>query len=82
MTGRDCESGRCDGCSADFVCHCMKVTAEALVEVIVSLEVRTLRELRQHTGAGDGCMACRKRLQHYIDEYSPASRAIPLAMAG
>lgn len=50
----------------------MKVTEDALVEVIVSLGIRNLKDLRQETGAGGGCMACRIRLQRYIDEYSPA----------
>jgi bacterioferritin-associated ferredoxin len=62
----------------------MKVTEEALIEVIVSLNIRTYAQLRQHTGAGDGCMACRRRLVGYIEEYatSAADRRIPLAAAG
>jgi hypothetical protein len=35
------------------------------------------------TGAGDGCMACRQRLQRYLDEYAVEIRSarIPLAAA-
>jgi bacterioferritin-associated ferredoxin len=62
----------------------MEVTEEALIEVILSLNIRTYSQLRQHTGAGDGCMACRRRLQGYIDQYASAGveRRIPLAAAG
>ena len=63
----------------------MKVTEEALVEIIVTLEIRTVNQIRKLTGAGDGCMACRWRLQRYVDEYSTSAQsaaAIPLAMAG
>jgi bacterioferritin-associated ferredoxin len=61
----------------------MKVTPHALIEVIVTREISTLSELRQVTGAGDGCMACRQRLQRYLDEYSVeiCSARIPLAAA-
>lgn len=50
----------------------MKLTEAALVDAIVSRGLADLQELRQETGAGDGCMACRRRLQHYLDEYAAA----------
>jgi hypothetical protein len=62
----------------------MRVTEESLIEMIVSLNIRSYSHLRQHTEAGAGCMACRRRLESYIDEYSSvgADRRIPLAAAG
>ena len=54
----------------NFVCSCLQVTEEDVIHAIVSHGLRDLREVRQHTGAGDGCMACRRRLQHYLEEYA------------
>lgn len=65
-----CNFERCSQCIGQFVCTCMKLTEAALIDVIVSRGIGDLRELRQETGAGDGCMACRRRLQHYLSEYA------------
>ena len=75
---------RCGDCpgSGLYVCHCMKLTAEALIETIETYEICSLRELRLRCGAGDGCMACRQRLQRYIEEYAPPTvPARPAAIA-
>ena len=53
----------------------MELTEAALVEVIVSQGISDLKELRRETGAGDGCMACRRRLQHYLDEHAVPQRS-------
>ena len=56
-----------DDCRDPIVCRCLGVTESELQAALVSLDIRTLRELRQHTGAGDGCTCChdeiRKQLQ-------------------
>jgi bacterioferritin-associated ferredoxin len=62
-----------DTCSADcslrFVCRCLRVTEEALAEAFASQDVRTLKDIRRHTGAGDGCMACHRRLTSYLERH-------------
>jgi len=61
----------------------MQVTEADLVALIVNRGISDLRELRHHTGAGDGCMACRRRLQSYLDTHAgaPVMRERVTAMA-
>jgi bacterioferritin-associated ferredoxin len=56
-----------------IVCRCLRVTECALRDVLQALPIRTLRELRQHTGAGDGCTCCHARLQALLEERNYAS---------
>jgi NAD(P)H-nitrite reductase large subunit len=51
------------------VCRCLQVTESALVEALTTLQLRTLKDVRRHTGAGDGCTACHKRLCRYLELY-------------
>jgi len=48
----------------------LQVTEEEVVVAITTLEVRTLHELRQTTGAGDGCTACHRKLKALINEHA------------
>jgi bacterioferritin-associated ferredoxin len=57
----------CTACPDKIVCHCLQVTEADLVQVITTLEVRTVREVRHHTGAGAGCMCCHARIRAYIE---------------
>ena len=62
----------CDGLSTlnpldAYVCTCLKLTQVDLVKAIQCLDIRTLKDLRSHTGAGEGCMACHRRLRCYLD---------------
>lgn len=49
-----------------YVCLCMRVTHADLLEAIACRNARTLTDLRRDTGAGDGCMACHRRLRCYL----------------
>lgn len=71
---------RCGTCPGRVVCRCLQVTEEALVEALTTLEIRTLRDVRKQTGAGEGCTACHRRLVQYIERYS-ASSALPICSA-
>jgi bacterioferritin-associated ferredoxin len=66
----NCYLGNCGDCRGNFVCHCLKVTEEALLEVLRSGSIRSVRELREQTGAGDGCTACHARLRTYIERHA------------
>lgn len=55
-------------CPQRFVCRCLKVTEEALLEAVRGLDIKTLKEMRVHTGAGDGCTVCHKVLRTYLEE--------------
>jgi NifU-like protein len=69
--GGDCTE--CPHNNGSVVCHCLGITEETLVSALVTLELRTVREVRQYTGAGAGCTACHRKIQNYIDAYSPSS---------
>lgn len=66
-----CTPDDCRSCDAQFVCRCLQVTQEHLVVTITTLGLRTLREVRQKTGAGDGCTACHRKLKSLLQEHAP-----------
>lgn len=55
------------------VCHCLQVSEDQLLEALANCEIRTLGDLRRHTGAGDGCTACHRRLKDYLESQNYAS---------
>jgi bacterioferritin-associated ferredoxin len=73
---------KCDGMSssaktgAGYVCACLKVTHADLLAVVARHEVRTLKDLCRYTGAGDGCMACHRRLRGYLDVAADGNQPI------
>ncbi len=77
-------SSRSDTCRADcslrYVCRCLQVTEDILATAFASGDIRTLRDIRRHTGAGDGCMACHRRLASYLERY-PAPEMLTAAVA-
>jgi len=72
--GRAMDSHDTKSCSADcglhLICRCLRVTERVLVEAFTAGDIRTLKDIRRHTGAGDGCMACHRRLKSYLDRYT------------
>jgi NifU-like protein len=72
--------GDCGTCLAvhgpEVVCHCLGITEDELVAVVTTHDLRTLREVRRHTGAGTGCNACHRRIQLYVETYSSSSAEI------
>lgn len=66
--GADC--GGCQMLGGPMVCHCLRVTETDLVTAITTLEIRTVSDVRRLTGAGDGCTACHRKIQSYIDTHS------------
>lgn len=74
-----CQPDRCAGCSGRFICGCLRITEEELLAALRRFELKTLKEVRQHTGAGEGCTACHKRLQKYLERQAEAhSSASPI----
>jgi NAD(P)H-nitrite reductase large subunit len=76
---RDC--GPCTDAER-LVCRCLRVAEETVTQAITTLGLRTVREVRQHTGAGDGCTACHGRLTGLLEAraYS-CSSALPICSA-
>lgn len=50
----------------DYVCHCLRVSACALRQLAANGEVRSLDDVKRHTGAGDGCTGCHRRIQEFL----------------
>ena len=62
-----------------FVCHCLQVSEERLIEALATCPIRTLSDIRQHTGAGDGCTACHRRLKELLETQNYSS--VPICSA-
>lgn len=65
-----CSQDECQGCPARVVCRCLKVTEEKIVETLTQLEIRTLKDLRRATGAGEGCTCCHDELKEYLERHA------------
>ncbi len=65
-------------CHGDkIVCRCLRVTETQVVRMITHLELRTIREVKQITGAGDGCTCCHPQLAEYLEKHGcPAELAV------
>lgn len=61
-------------CPLRYVCRCLRVTEDVIVRALETEDIRTLKDMRRYTGAGDGCMGCHKRLAAYLER-------APLAVA-
>lgn len=73
-------AGPCAGCPDRIVCRCLKVTEAVIVEAVQTLGLRTVKDVRAATGAGDGCTCCHSQIRELIEVYTPA--ALPMAAAG
>lgn len=73
-------AGPCGGCEDRIVCRCLKVTEGRIVEAVTTLGLRTVKEVRNVTGAGDGCTCCHKQIRALIEAH--AAVEAPLAAAG
>jgi bacterioferritin-associated ferredoxin len=45
----------------------LQVTEAAVIDAITTLELRTLREVRRHTGAGEGCTCCHEQIRRFLE---------------
>jgi len=60
---------RCQTCPDRVVCRCLQVTESQIVETIETLTIRSVKDLRRETGAGDGCTCCHQHLKDLIERY-------------
>ena len=72
--GADC--GGCQMNGGPMVCECLRITEEQLVAAVTTHELRTILDVRRMTGAGEGCNACHRKIQLYLDSYSSSSLEI------
>ena len=66
----------CEDCPDKIVCRCLQVTEAQVVRMIERLELRTVHDLRQYTGAGDGCTCCHAKLKEYLAHHACAEEAV------
>jgi bacterioferritin-associated ferredoxin len=59
-------------CHELFVCPCLRVTENAVIRALTSLPISNLKDLREMTGAGEGCTCCHERLKKLVDRYACA----------
>ena len=50
-----------------YVCACLQITEQQLLDTLSNQPVCSLRDLRRTTGAGDGCTACHDVLSRYLN---------------
>lgn len=60
----------CDGDS--IICRCFQVTKQEVHEAVASGNARTISQLRCHTGAATGCMACLCKIKQLLAERAAA----------
>ncbi len=65
----------CSGCPNRVVCRCLQVTEATIVEAIDRLELRTVKDIQRHTGAGTGCTCCHGELRELLEQHCPARAA-------
>jgi bacterioferritin-associated ferredoxin len=65
-----CPSRVTDDCPARVVCRCLQVTEAELLTAVNALGLRSLNDVRTHTGAGDGCTCCHKLLCQYLEQHA------------
>ena len=74
----------CDTCPGQVLCHCLQITEEAVTEAVSLFGLTTVKEIRERTGAGDGCTACHRRLRLVLKQaaaqeaQSPSSSPSPI----
>ena len=49
-----------------YVCACLRITEQQLLDTLTREPVCSLRDLRRTLGAGDGCTACHDVLRQYL----------------
>ena len=64
-----------------LVCHCFQVTEAELVTALTGLDLRTVKEIRQQIGAGDGCTACHGALRKCLERHRRPAVSPDLAVA-
>ena len=60
-------AGPCAGCPDRVLCRCLRVTEGEVVDAILELGLRTVREIRTATGAGDGCNCCHQQIRELLE---------------
>jgi NifU-like protein len=68
----------CTGCPGRVICPCLGVTEETVLGAVTALGLRSVKEVRAATGAGDGCTACHRRLRLLIERQAEVVAPAPV----
>jgi NifU-like protein len=68
-----CSANSCEGCPIRLACRCLQITEDVVIQAVRTKGLRSVKDIRSHTGAGDGCTCCHKRLESFIEQYAVAS---------
>lgn len=68
----------CQTCPTRVVCRCLQVTEDIILDALRRHGVTSLKELRQLTGAGEGCTCCHPDLRRLMEEVSQPSSSLPI----
>ena len=60
------------GCPLRVVCRCLQVTESEVVEAVTAHDLRSVKDICHHTGAGDGCTACHAHLRAILEHVTLA----------
>jgi bacterioferritin-associated ferredoxin len=63
---------RVSDCGTDpgrMICYCLQVSEAVILDALHRFELRTVKEVRQHTGAGDGCTACHGDIRRLLEQH-------------
>ncbi len=60
-------------CPDRIVCRCLGVTEETIISAVITLGLRTIKDVRQATEAGDGCCCCHREISSYLAVYASSS---------
>ncbi len=66
----------CESCPDKIVCRCLQVTETQVIRMIERLELRTVRDVRQYTGAGEGCTCCHAQIECYLEKHACIEAAV------
>jgi bacterioferritin-associated ferredoxin len=50
-----------------------------LLDALHTFDLRNLKEVRERTGAGDGCTACHRQLRAYLERHTSLNALQPSA---
>ncbi|MBA4188536.1 MAG: hypothetical protein C0467_11070 [Planctomycetaceae bacterium] len=72
--GGECRSCASVGsCPDRIVCRCLGVTEETIISAVITLGLRTVKDVRTATEAGDGCCCCHREISQYLAVYASSS---------
>ena len=58
----------CARCPETIVCVCLRITESQLIDAMATRQICSLKDIKRHTGAGEGCMVCHRLLKRYLQQ--------------